>query len=213
MAKGAAVSAEALRARRRVGEEGTSELVAAPWIADSSDEEEAWEAHEGQEATAQDDLGLTDANTGMAPTGESVLNSISASTSTPAGHKLFACEAPATTAAAADAAAAATVVGNVATAVDTAATAVDTAAAAAAAGGGAAAAAGAAGAGAVAAAAAAAEAAAAAAAAAASDAVAWTQLSNRIFNDTTSKIPHVVSCGIIMVVSRAGGILLVVSSS
>ena len=38
-------------------------------------------------------------------------------------------------------------------------------------------------------------------------------LSNTIFNDTTIKIPHVVSWGIIMVVSRAGGILLVVSSS
>jgi hypothetical protein len=34
LATGAAVSAEALRARRRVGE-GMSELVAAPWIADS----------------------------------------------------------------------------------------------------------------------------------------------------------------------------------
>ena len=37
-------------------------------------------------------------------------------------------------------------------------------------------------------------------------------LSNTIFNNTTSKIPHVVSWGILLVVSRNGGILLVVSS-
>jgi hypothetical protein len=54
------------------------------WIADSSDEDEAWEAHEGQEAAAQDDLGLTDASTGTAPAAVSVLDPKFAATSTPA---------------------------------------------------------------------------------------------------------------------------------
>ena len=40
LAKGAAVSADTLRARRRIGER-TSESVATPWITDSSDEDEA----------------------------------------------------------------------------------------------------------------------------------------------------------------------------
>jgi hypothetical protein len=86
-AKATAVSAETLRAKRWVSE-GVSESVAAPWVADSNSEGEAWEANEGHEATSQEVPGTTDASTGTASAAAADLDSAPAATPAPAAPEV-----------------------------------------------------------------------------------------------------------------------------
>jgi hypothetical protein len=53
--KGVAVSADILRAQRRV-DEGTGGSVETPWVVDSSEEEDDWEAHVEHRVITQERL-------------------------------------------------------------------------------------------------------------------------------------------------------------
>jgi hypothetical protein len=55
--KGVAVSADTLRAQRRV-DEGTGGSVETPWVADPSEEEDDWEAHVENGVNTQEAPGL-----------------------------------------------------------------------------------------------------------------------------------------------------------
>jgi hypothetical protein len=64
--KGVAVSADILHAQRRM-DEGTRGSVDTPWVADSSEEEDDWEAHAEHEVITQEAPGLGDAHADTAP--------------------------------------------------------------------------------------------------------------------------------------------------
>jgi hypothetical protein len=60
------VSADTLRAQRRV-DEGTGGSVETPWVADSSEEEDGWEAYVENGVITQETPGLGDAHAGTPP--------------------------------------------------------------------------------------------------------------------------------------------------
>jgi hypothetical protein len=60
--KGVTVNADILRAQRRV-DESTGGSVQAPWVADSSEEEDDWEAHVEHGVITQEAPGLGGAHT------------------------------------------------------------------------------------------------------------------------------------------------------
>ena len=64
--KGVAVSADTLRAQRRV-DEVTGGSVETPWVADSSEEEDGWEAYVENGVITQEAPGLGDAHAGTPP--------------------------------------------------------------------------------------------------------------------------------------------------